>query len=171
MGKRKPITHYREGSDVLYGSNAKEAHGKRGRPIPGSSLRVSKASKFMGNIITAENRREYESRYADGFRETYLRDVVKKRSVIEAQEGKDDEVIQQEVFEFNEKQISEEELTALSKRAARYSTNKEAKHYKAWKKGAKSYMFKGSSFPVITERFLKDNKSITEILEVDEGVE
>lgn len=169
--RKSKSNHYNINAGIVVkGSLKRELHGKRSRPVPGSKLRINKLSGFMGSIITAANRAEYEAKQAEGFKERYVNDVVKKREEIRKQEGKEEDEIQAEVNVYNAEQISEEELERLAKRFARYQTNKERKHYKAWLAGRSSYVYKGSTFPVLTEAFLKNSKSIKEIVKVgDDG--
>lgn len=169
--RRSRSSHYNENAGILVGKSRIERYGKKSRPVPGSKLRVKKLSPYMGSMITAENRREYEKKQAEAFKERYIADVIAKRENIEKQEDKTPEEIAAEVEKFNNEQISEEQLEAMSKRFARYQSNKEKKQFSAWLAGRVTFTYKGQSFPVLTEAFLKQTKSIKDIVKVDEDGE
>jgi hypothetical protein len=165
-GKSKG-THYNPNGRVLVGKARIAKWGKRGKPIPGSTLRVKEHSKFMGTVMTPTLRREYMKKQAEGFKAQYIADVELKRSTIQEQEDKSAEEIAKEVDEFNEKQVTEAELDSLAERYSRFQINKENKQFKAWMKGESYYTYKGKTFPVITERFLKESQSIKDIVKVE----
>lgn len=167
---RGTVSHYIGGRSISLNKKARiSLYGRKSRPVPGSSLRVkNNRSKYLGSVITAATRNAYEVKQAKGFKDNYTRDVIKKRSEIEQQTGKTEEEILEEVSAFNAEQISEEELDAMSKRFARFQSNKENKHYKAWLAGKQTFFYKGKSFPVLTESFMKKSKSIKEIIPENE---
>jgi len=165
---KKPV-HFNPFANVLVGKARTDKYGKRSKPIPGSTLRVNNVSPYMGSVVTPGNRRKYEKAQWESFAQRYVADIVTKREVIEAQEDKTDEEIEIEVNDFNREQITDDQLVRLSERFARYQSNKEQKHYKAWFSGKSTFTYKGQAFPVLTERWLEEHKSIKDIVKVEDG--
>lgn len=130
--------------------------------------KVKSRSKYMGSIINPKNRNEYLNAQRESFKERYVNDVVNRRQEILDQEDKSDEEIANEVEEFNNNQISEEDLEVLAENFAKYQSLKELKHLKAYIKGKQFFTFRGVRFPVLTEKFLEDTQSIKEIIKVNE---
>ena len=102
------------------------------------------------------------------FIEKYIRDVETKREDILKQEDKNPEEIQKELEEFNNSQVTEKELDILGDRFSNFQVRKENKHFKAWLKGEKFFTYLGQKYPVLTERFLRQSKSIKDIVKVED---
>lgn len=172
-----PKSKYRGGGKIAHYNSVKSIshsqkvarYGKKARPVPGASHRIEKKSPYMGSIVTPENRKEYEVKQAEAFKERYVADIIRQRSEISSQEDKTEDEIRLEIDKFNKEQISETELDEMAKRFARFQTNKEQKHYKTWLSGRSFFRYKGRTFPVITEKFLKQTKSIKDIVKVNEN--
>lgn len=162
------VAHYNTVSGMSH-SHKIAKYGKKAKPISGASHRIKKKSPYMGSIVTPENRNEYEAKQVEAFKERYVANVKRQREEISSQEDKSEDEIRSEIEHFNKEQFSEEELEAMAKRFARFQTNKEQKHYNTWLLGRSSFRYKGRTFPVITERFLKETKSIKDIVKVDEN--
>lgn len=166
---RSKLAHYSTIKGVLSQKQKQLRYGKKAKPVPGATHRIQKKSPYMGSIVTSENRNEYEIKQAEAFKERYVADVKRQREEISNQEDKTEDEIRFEIEQFNKEQISEEELESMAKRFARFQTNKEQKHYKTWLSGGSFFRYKGRTFPVITEKFLKQTKSIKDIVKVDEN--
>jgi hypothetical protein len=166
--KFKTPTHYNPYATILTPAQRKATYGNLSVPIKGSKPK-SAPSPYMGSRVNAVNRKSYETAQVEYFKERYTQDVVKKRENIEAQKDKTQDQIDLEVDIFNKAQISEEELDSMAFRFGKYQVNKENKHYKAWLKGKSSFVYKGQTFPVLTEKFLNNSKSIKDIIKVEEN--
>lgn len=103
-------------------------------------------SSYMGSKITAGSNREFMNQQRRMFIERHNR----------------------EILDGTQETISTEELDVLADRFAKYQRNKENKHFKAWKKGQRSFVYKGTKFPVMSEALLKNTSSYKEILKVEE---
>lgn len=159
--RRQWITHYNEHANVVQGKARKMRYKGVETPDPKSPVKLS---PYLGSRITAATRNRYEEKQAEMFKQKYIRDVESKREQIKKQEDKTEDEIQAEINTFNSEQVSEQELEAMAKRFARYQTNKEQKHYKAWLQGKAWFKYKGQNFPVITERFVSEGKDVHEII-------
>lgn len=140
MPKQKIRKTYKKG--LHYNPNAGILQGKaRKARWPGSKDSVPKRrSPFMGNELTAANRREFEKKQAELYKQNYYKNTKK------------------------EEQKPEGVVDAMAKGYARYQTNKENKHFRAWKAGKSVFTYMGTTFPVLTEQFLKETRSIKEII-------
>lgn len=168
--RNHPPMHYNPFANIITPEQRKLKFGIKPRPVPGSTHRINRISSrspYMGSVINEENRRKYEQKEMELFKDRYISDIDKKRNDILTQKDKTEEEIDFEIKRFNSNQISEEELEYLAKRFARYQSNKEKKHYNAWLKGKHSFTYKKTTFPVLTEKFLKDTKSIKDIIKTD----
>lgn len=164
---RTVIAHYNPNSGVLHGKLKQARYGKKAAPVPGTRYRIERRSEYMGSRILPEQRLEYMKKQEEVFKDKYLKDIIKKRSDIESQEDKTEEEIRLEIDKFNKEQITERELELLAKRFARFQHNKEQKHFKSWLKGESTYVYHEQTFPVLTERFLKQTQSIKDIVKVE----
>jgi hypothetical protein len=161
-------THYNPYATIISPKQRQAKFGKRGKPIKGTTHRITTQSPYMGSVITPENRNQYERDQANAFVERYVANIEKERNDIKNQDDKSEDEINMEVAEFNSKQTSERELMMTAVRFARFQSTKEKKHYAAWLKGKSHFKFKERTFPVLTERFLRQSKSIKEIIKVEE---
>jgi len=164
-------SHYNKNAGVLVGRSKQARWGKKAKPVPGSSHRITKMSPYMGTRLTPENLGEYKKQQSEAFKDKFLADVVRKREEIENQEDKSEEEIAKEINEYNSQQPSERGLELLSQRFAKFQAGKEKKHYEAWLKGKSSFTYKSKNFPVLTQRFLEQTQSIKEIIPVNESIE
>lgn len=131
--KYRTSFHYNPFSGIVQGEQR-----KLNRLV--SNTEVKKRSAFIGSEITAKNRREFEKKQAELYKQNYYKNTEK------------------------DKQEPEEVVDAMARGYARYQTNKENKHFKAWKAGKESYTYKGTTFPVLTEEFLKKTRSAKDII-------
>jgi len=105
--------------------------------------------EFLGNIITAENRREFMNKHVEAYKENYLK--------IQKQEEEDD--------------VPPPPEDVLHKMAVKYAKEmvaREKKQLKAFIKGKKSYTYKNQTYPVITDEFIRKTNSLKEILKLEE---
>lgn len=168
---RYELNHYNKNAGQVYGKVKEDLYGKRAKPVSGSDWRVTHRSAFMGSFVTPENRNEYMQKQAAAFKENYTKDVELELQKIQENENLTEEEIAKKVEEFNRSRLSERAVELLSMRFARYQSNKEKKHYKAWLRGKEFFTYRGDTFPVITERFLKNSKSIKDIVKVEDNGE
>lgn len=156
--RNHPKTHYNPNS------------GKRLGSMPGPKFLGKKhedESEYMGSVITGENRRSYIEGQKQLFKQRFNNEIDLKIQ----------EIVEDDVLNQNEKdirlgiiendRISDEKLEEMSDRFARFQANKEVKHYNAYKKGKPFFIYMGRRFPVLTEKFIKDSKSIKDIIKVE----
>lgn len=165
---RHKTNHYNEYSGLVLGKRRQLLYGKRARPVPGSDWRIKKKSGFMGSMVTPENRHQYEENQAASFIEKYNFDQDKEKQKIEENDKLAEEQKEEKLKELEKSRVSGRALEMLAQRFGRYQRIKEQKHYKAWLRGEEYYSYKGSTFPVLTEKFLKDSKSIKDIVNIGE---
>lgn len=138
---RRP-THYNVNAGVIQGEARKALQTARGVSKQGE-YKVKEMSKYLGSMITPENRFEFERNQKKLYKQNYL-DKVEE-----------------------EERGSEEQIERMASDYARYQSNKEIKHFKAWLMGKDVYSYRGTRFPVLTESLLKETSSVKEIVNIE----
>lgn len=107
------------------------------------SRNLRKRPKYLGNIITSENRNEYIKQQKEAYISRY-----------KPKEG--------------EEPLTESELEKQAYDFAKLMVKKSQLELKAYIKGDKFFKYKGSFVPVMTEEFIRSTKSLKEIIKIDE---
>jgi hypothetical protein len=94
---------------------------------------------YYGSVITPQTRRLFRETQARAYKENYLRTTKE------------------------EEQVTEDELEVMAQQYAKYQIIKEQKHYKAFLKGKDTYSYKGTRFPVMNDKFMKNTRDVKEI--------
>lgn len=154
MGNRHIAAHYNPQANVLTGKR-KKMMPKGKAPVKGETPKSVKSAKYLGNIITPQNRNQFANAQAEYFVERYKQETEADRQ--KAIEEGDDE----KVRKLDEERFSDIDLQKVAQDFGRYQCNKEQKHYESWEKGYKFFKFHGNQFPVLTEDMV--NKDLIEI--------
>lgn len=149
--KNNVVAHYSPHADILLGKMR-----PKGKPAEkGEKPNSIKLGKYLGNIITPQNRNQFANAQAEYFTERYKQETAADLEKAKA-EGNDERVRQ-----IDEERFSDESLAKVAHDFGRYQCNKEQKHYEAWEKGQQFFKFHGNQFPVLTEEMV--NKDLVEI--------
>lgn len=146
--------HYNPYADVIIGKR-KKLQPKGKAPVKGENPVSTKPAKYLGSVITPQNRNIFAAAQSEYFKERYLLEMKtdKEAAILAGDDAK--------VKKIDEEMFNEEVLQEVSDRFGRYQCNKEQKHYAAWQKGLKFYKFHDNRFPVLTEDMV--NKDLIEI--------
>lgn len=106
--------------------------------------------KYLGNVVTPQNRRELMK----NLKQAYI-DQSNRRYAAE-KEG-----------DLDHEPPTEKELNYLAEAYAKFTVNKEQKHYKAYLEGKSFYKYRGQVFPVITEGFAKEARTAKQIIDIN----
>lgn len=147
--------HYNPHADILIGKSKKMRQPTGKPPVKGEKPKSTKSSRYLGNIITPQNRNQFAAAQAEYFIERYKQETAADLEKAK-QEGNDEQV-----RKIDEERFSDEYLAKVAHDFGRYQCNKEQKHYAAWEKGHKFFKFHGNQFPVLTEDMV--NKDLVEI--------
>lgn len=104
--------------------------------------RESKRGGYMGDVVTAENRREYIQNQARLYRE------------------------QLERTQTEENKKTEDELNAESQGYGLFRARKEQKHFKAYLRGDSFYVYAGQTFPVMTGEFIREARTANQLIDI-----
>lgn len=133
---RSKVCHYNLFSGIIQGESRKAKW-------PGFSNKpydVKKISSYLGSRVMPETRNRFIEQQVEGYIQNYINRTKE------------------------EDRVEDNELQKMARGYARYQVNKENKHYKAWLANKVFYKYKGTTFPVLTEDFLKASSSIKDII-------
>lgn len=107
------------------------------------SRNIRKKSKYLGSIITPENRLQYISEQKKAY--------ISRYSPKEGEEPLTDEELEDKAYKF-----------------AKHMAQKSQLELKAYLKGQTTFKHKGAILPVMTDDFIRNTHSLKEILKLDE---